>query len=780
MPQPEPSQTAGSPSNGLLTEMGRETLWVSVLMMAFTVIYYWGFFDLSHDVIRRPTDPAEYYCDLIPQFGVHADVWRKSVLEHHELPHWNPYIIGGMPFLAEPGVNVFSLENLLLIFRGQVAARLSIPLHLFVGWLGLLAFFRAAGLRPRHAFLAGLLFLFNPVYAAFHGFAGHLPKIHGMAWAPWLLYVAIRPFRDRYARFLVFGILLSLMVHSGAATLFLYACIVGFPAFLGYRLLTRRATFVQAGVGGVVTVATVTGLCAMRILPGVSLLSVSGRRYGMSDAAAFVPEYITRLDVRGLNVVIRDHPVLVGPHALLLPLVLLLLAGIWQAYRTSRKGTLIALAAAIGPMLLYHSLALYTLARRTIPFFADQRHPQRGLFIPYLIGACLAGWGLVWLERRVRAPRTRVAAGWLVVTACALALMVYRPHFPTMVDDQAAQREANPILQHARQDSDFFRLSCYQDYSRYWSWEHQTVPYGLRVLVGYPRLWHEDMIYSDLSETVGVPQFPFIPGSHRNYATMTGLLAVKYVSSIEPLGEDGLELVATFPVPSPDARPPRARGPHLYRNTRSMPRASTGQKVLLLHGPEQWCRAAGFELLTTKVVDPARTAIVYAPTDAEELPDDLLAQADYVLPGPGTVVGEDWGGSVVNDVQLEALKTELPSAVHALEAKEASPSRLSISVPESEDGMWIFLADTFALFPGWEAILRRGNGQPGSPELVRSNHVTTALWLPPGEAGTLDLTYRTPRLGVGILLFVVSIAIIAAYLSRSRWKELLTPETVVT
>ncbi|MBT4816994.1 MAG: hypothetical protein HON70_14935, partial [Lentisphaerae bacterium] len=107
MPQPEPSQTAGSPSNGLLTEMGRETLWVSVLMMAFTVIYYWGFFDLSHDVIRRPTDPAEYYCDLIPQFGVHADVWRKSVLEHHELPHWNPYIIGGMPFLAEPGVNVF-------------------------------------------------------------------------------------------------------------------------------------------------------------------------------------------------------------------------------------------------------------------------------------------------------------------------------------------------------------------------------------------------------------------------------------------------------------------------------------------------------------------------------------------------------------------------------------------------------------------------------------------------------------------------------------------------
>lgn len=769
MTRDEPNQMTCARRRGLPRLLAKETVWAPALMLAFTVVYYWGFFDLSQDVIRRPTCPGEYYSDLIPQFGVHADVWRHSLIDHHELPHWNPYIIGGMPFLAEPGVNVFSLENLLLIFRGQVAARLSIPLHLFVGWLGIWAFFRAIGLRTRHAVLAGLLFLFNPVYAAFHGFAGHLPKVHGMAWAPWLLYVAVRPFRDRYARFIVFGVILGLMVHSGAATLFLYACIVGFPAFLAHSLLTEKATLIEAGAGAVVTVATVVGLCAMRILPGVSLLGVSGRRYGMSDEAAFVPEYLTRLDGRGLSVIVRDHPVLVGPYALLLPLGLLLLAGVWQACRAERKGTLIALAAAAFPILLYRSMPLYTLARRIIPFFADQRHPQRGLFIPYLIGACLAGWGLSWLERRIRGDHARCAVGWLVVATVAAALTAYRPQFPTMVDDHAEQREANPILQHVRKDSTFFRLTCYQDYSRYWSWEHQTVPYGLRVLVGYPRLWHEDMIYSDLSETVGVPQFPFIPGSHQNYATMTGLLAVKYVSSLEPLKEEGLELIAKFSIPSPDTLPPRARGPYLYRNTRSMPRACVGPKVLLLYGPERWCRAAGFELLTKKVVNPARTAIVYGATDVAAAAQDLLKQADYILPGPGMAVPEDAAAKVVSDARLEALKADLPTNVKALEVNEASPSTLSVKVPRADHGTWLFLADTFALFPGWQVTLKRGQETHTLP-LARTNHVTTGVWLPPGQEGTLELVYRTPHLDLGALLFLITTLIIAAYLTRNRWK----------
>jgi len=104
--------------------------------------------------------------------------------------------MGGQPFLAEPGVPLLSLEQLLLVpFSGQTAARLSIPLHVAVGWLGLYAFLLAIGLREREALLAGSIYLLNPSYMAFNAFTGHLNIIHGVAFVPWLLYVAVRPFR---------------------------------------------------------------------------------------------------------------------------------------------------------------------------------------------------------------------------------------------------------------------------------------------------------------------------------------------------------------------------------------------------------------------------------------------------------------------------------------------------------------------------------------------------------------------------------------------------------
>ena len=205
----------------------------ALLLVALTALYYLPFFQLDKGIIRVPLDPKEFPTDLTPQFGVYAEVWKHSLVSDKALPHWFPFIMGGQPFLAEPGVPFISLEQLLLVpLPGQAAARLSIPLHLAVGWIGLYAFLLAIGLREREALLAGAIYLLNPSYMAFNAFTGHLNIIHGVVFVPWLLYVSVRPFRWRWSRAIWMAILLSAMVHAGAAEVFLFRACPQSGAFL--------------------------------------------------------------------------------------------------------------------------------------------------------------------------------------------------------------------------------------------------------------------------------------------------------------------------------------------------------------------------------------------------------------------------------------------------------------------------------------------------------------------------------------------------------------------
>jgi len=99
---------------------------------------------------------------------------------------------------------------------------------------------------------------------------------------------------------------------------------------------------------------------------------------------------------------------------------------------------------------------------------------------------------------------------WVVTLGVAASAFFCRPPFPTM-DDLDARRRNNPVLEYARKDPSFFRLASYQDEDQNWTWEHQTVPEGIPLLMGYARLWHNDVLLSDFTASVGRPQFPFMP-----------------------------------------------------------------------------------------------------------------------------------------------------------------------------------------------------------------------------------------------------------------------------
>ena len=735
-----------------------------ILMALFTVVYYWGFFDLSKDVARQPTQPGEYVNDIVPQFGVHARIWRRTVLQHHRLPHWNPTIMGGLPFLAEPATNLLSLQNLVLFpFRDQVMARLSIPLHLLLGWIGLLLFLRRLGFGTRHALLAGVLFLFNPLYMAFHTFSGHPSFIQGLAVVPWLFYVAVRPFAREWTRFVVLGALLALILHSGAATVFLYSSCFGFPAYFAWALLDGR-NWRDVLLGELLTIAVVLGLGAVRILPAMSFISVSGRAHGMTAELAFPREYEAFLGSKGLYLLVRSTPLLVASYAALVPIFALAAFGTFDAMRRNKRAALLLLVLFLLPICLAGCFPLFSIFRKVVPFFGSQRHPQRGLFVSYLLFAVSAAAGMRALETLLQSRRRLAGAlAAVFVIGAGSSAFFHRPPFPTMVDDLDEQRDSNPVLAFVRQDPEFSRLTSYQDVGRFWSWEHQTVPLELRVLVGYPRLWHADMLHSVFTDSVQQSQYPFIPALYENYAAMAGLLSVKYVSSLTPLREDGLELLREFPIPTPDSQPPRARGPYLYENLGYMPRAYTGPATLLLNGPDDWCRGIGLRLLTDKHVDPKRLGVIYRPPDAtlSEL-EQLFANVERIATHNDFDVPAEFAAKQISDMQLLAWVADLPPAVEPLRVEEPRPERLELDLKTDGKGRWIILSEKCAMFAGWTAELENGSAPTRLP-LFRCNHVNTAIWIPPDTAGELRLTYRTPHFALGVCLFVITLCGIGVY-----------------
>ena len=403
------------------------------------------------------------------------------------------------------------------------------------------------------------------------------------------------------------------------------------------------------------------------------------------------------------------------------------------------------------------SLTAYELLVETIPIFQNQRIPQRSLFLAYLVFGVVVSAGGVALLTNL-SPILRHAVISCALAALAAVTFVGRPLFPTLTD-LAAIREQNPVLTYVRQDPNFFRITAWEDRNRHWSWEHQTLPYRIRQLLGYARLWHIDYMFSPYAETVGAVQTPFIPVAlDRNYAFATGLMSVKYVASRKPLSEPGLELIEKFPlVRAP--KPPKSRGPYLYRNLQMRPQAYRAPQMAAVYGAQAWVRKTSLHL----VGDGTRFPFVLLEAGSSAAAPTL----DHVE----LILAEDVGRLPARLRKTAGPRISLVGRSQpppSLPVRELLPTQLSIPLGVDING-WIVLSEKFALFEGWRALLISEVGAVELP-LLRANHVNSAVWIPPGEHRELRLEYRTPwlRTGFALLAATVSALVAFAWFARRR------------
>lgn len=117
---------------------------------------------------------------------------RQALLEDHQIPLWNPSILSGEPFFANPLSGLYYPPGwLALLLPLPLGFNLLVLVHLLWGGLGVYTLLREQGLVQEAAVLGGLAFAALPKLFAHYG-AGHLTLLYAVPWTPWLLWAEAR------------------------------------------------------------------------------------------------------------------------------------------------------------------------------------------------------------------------------------------------------------------------------------------------------------------------------------------------------------------------------------------------------------------------------------------------------------------------------------------------------------------------------------------------------------------------------------------------------------
>ena len=136
--------------------------------------------------IPFPSPEAEY-SDLLLTHYPYSLFLKESLLTNHALPLWNPHLMSGLPFAANPLSGLFYPGGWPALFF-PLPAGLSVmaAAHVLWGEIGSYRYLRSIGADHTQALIGGLIFGFLPKFAAHYG-AGHISLIYAVSWTPWLL-----------------------------------------------------------------------------------------------------------------------------------------------------------------------------------------------------------------------------------------------------------------------------------------------------------------------------------------------------------------------------------------------------------------------------------------------------------------------------------------------------------------------------------------------------------------------------------------------------------------
>jgi hypothetical protein len=361
-----------------------------------------------------------------------SEVDRTTIVEHGQLPLWNPYYCGGAPQMGNPQSGSLSPFTLpILLFGTPIGFRLGYTLGLLVALLGLRAYARTLGLSELASTTAGA------GYAMCGAFAQHLGGGH-WGWLSFAFYpltlrslhLVLAGRRDH----LVWGALpITLTVFHWPIYPMAYVIVVVslYAVFLGLQKGPRdRPRLRDAIVAAGVMLGLGFALSGIRLLPVVEQVLAHPRHIVDHDFTwpwELFETYGWRHTARGFG----NHPYVFPEYGNYLGLVGLafMFCGAYLVVRR-RRGLLPVVAGALTFVLfqLGNLVPLPWWLLKKLPIYENLRVPSRftviaGMFMCVLIGVAVDQWGARpladWRSAGKKARRASV-----LVTILAAAFLV--------------------------------------------------------------------------------------------------------------------------------------------------------------------------------------------------------------------------------------------------------------------------------------------------------------------------------------------------------------------
>jgi len=218
--------------------------------------------------------------DLLNQFVAWRAFAADSLRSGH-FPLWNPWTFSGEPFFGGfQSALLYPPNWIFLVLPMAFAINVSILGHLALLGYGMGRWAAHRGMHPVASALVGLAVSLGGTVLP-HVFAGHLPNLCTMAWAPWILLSLEEWFRHGRPRDLLLACAASCMqILAGHVQ---YAVYTGVAAvvFAGVRSVACPFERRRALAGAFGCFLAGAALAAVQVLPGMAAAGESVRREAM-------------------------------------------------------------------------------------------------------------------------------------------------------------------------------------------------------------------------------------------------------------------------------------------------------------------------------------------------------------------------------------------------------------------------------------------------------------------------------------------------------------------
>jgi hypothetical protein len=343
------------------------------------------------------------------------------------IPQWNPYLFGGLPYIAAMHGDIFyPTAWLRWVMPVDLAITWGMAVHFaLAGWFTYV-FARAMGLSWSAATVAGVTYELSGIVASQMS-PGHDGKLFVSALTPLAFWLVLRAIRDgrlwAYGAF-AFVVALSVLAHYNMSYFLLIALGLWtvYLAFGDPSRTSKQNRWLCVGLAAL-SVAVGIGITSMQVLPFLDYIKYSPRADGAADTGwafatsyAMPPNEIFTLILPQFNGVLdhywgqsplKFHTEYVG----LLPLTLAILA--WSDRTRRRLVVTFTVGATVFLLFAFGGYSpLYRALFNVLPYLSKIRAMGMVFFLPAFFLSVLSGIGLDHLlNGKVSARKALIVTG---------------------------------------------------------------------------------------------------------------------------------------------------------------------------------------------------------------------------------------------------------------------------------------------------------------------------------------------------------------------------------